>query len=86
MVADTVGRPARRRLFHVQNRRKPRRCQATTVAGWTMTSVVRHLVQTREPDPEQAVGCGQAEPRPARALQHQELVPQHEHLDVQCRA
>jgi hypothetical protein len=33
MSAGTPGRPVRCRLFHVQNRRKPRRCQASTVAG-----------------------------------------------------
>ena len=42
----TVGRPVRRRLFHVQSRRKPRRCQAMTVSGLTMTSAVRQLFQT----------------------------------------
>ena len=46
--SGTVGRPVRRRLFHVQNNRKPRRCQAMTVSGWTMTSAVRHPVQTRD--------------------------------------
>lgn len=34
----TPGRPVRHRLFHVQNRRKPRRCQASTVAGCTIWS------------------------------------------------
>jgi len=43
----TVGRLVRRRLFHVQTRRKPRRCQARTVSGLTMTSAVRQLFQTR---------------------------------------
>ena len=38
----------------------------------------------REPDPEQAVGYGQA--RSARTFQHQELVPQCEHVEVQRRA
>ena len=36
--AGTPGRPVRCRLFHVQNRRKPRRCQASTVAGCTTWS------------------------------------------------
>ena len=35
-VSGHAGRPVRRRLFQVQNRRKPRRCQATTVSGLTM--------------------------------------------------
>jgi len=38
MSAGTPGRPVRCRLFHVQNKRKPRRCQARTVAGWTTWS------------------------------------------------
>ena len=33
----TNGRPGwPRRTFQVQNRRKPSRCQATTISGWTM--------------------------------------------------
>ena len=40
----------------------------------------------REPDPEQAVGRGQAHARSARAFQHQKLVPQRENLEVQRRA
>jgi hypothetical protein len=44
----TVGRPTRRRLFHVQNRRMPWRCQAMTVSGLTMTSAARHSFHTRE--------------------------------------
>src|SRR5262249_34601034 len=35
----TGGRPPRRQLFHVQNRRKPLRCQAMTVSGFTITSL-----------------------------------------------
>jgi hypothetical protein len=33
--SGTEGRPRRRRLFHFQNRRKPWRCQAMTVSGFT---------------------------------------------------
>jgi len=40
--AGTPGRPVRCRLFHVQNRRKPRRCQASTVAGSTTWSAALH--------------------------------------------
>jgi hypothetical protein len=46
--ADTVGLPMRRRLFHAQNKRKPRRCHAMTVSGCTMTSAVRQFAQTRD--------------------------------------
>jgi len=46
--AGTVGRPERCRLFQVQNRRKPRRCHATTVSGFTRKSVGRQPLQMRE--------------------------------------
>jgi hypothetical protein len=46
--SGTVGRPTRRRLFHVQNRRKPWRCHAMTVSGLTMTSAACHPCRTRE--------------------------------------
>jgi hypothetical protein len=39
------GRPTRCRLFQVQKSRKPRRCQARTVSGLTMTRAVRHPFQ-----------------------------------------
>jgi hypothetical protein len=48
MSAGMLGRPVRRRLFHVQNRRNPRRCHATTVAGFTRTSDARQPVHVRE--------------------------------------
>ena len=38
----------RRRLLHVQNKRKPWRCQAMTVSGFTMTSAVRHALNERD--------------------------------------
>ena len=38
---DTAGRPVRCRLFQVQNKRKPRRCQAMTVSGFTMCTAQR---------------------------------------------
>src|ERR1700675_2014240 len=33
---ETFGRPPRQRDFHRQNKRKPARCQQTTVSGWTI--------------------------------------------------
>src|ERR1019366_18106 len=45
--SGTSGRPVRpRRIFHVQNSRKPLRCHAMTVAGFTMTRTDRQPVQT----------------------------------------
>src|SRR5580704_16405700 len=43
---DTVGLPVVPcRTFHVQNKRKPLRCQAMTVSGLTRTSADRQLAQ-----------------------------------------
>jgi hypothetical protein len=47
-TSGTVGRPVRPQLFQVQNKRKPRRCRAMTVAGLTMTRAVRHRVHRRD--------------------------------------
>ena len=45
----TVGRPPlRRRDVQVQKRRKPLRCQPTTVSGFTMTSTWRQFGRIRE--------------------------------------
>jgi hypothetical protein len=46
-VSGYSGRP-RRRLFQAHQSRKPRRCQAITVSGLTITSAVRHPVRARE--------------------------------------
>jgi hypothetical protein len=50
--AGTVGRPMWRRLFQAHHSRKPRRCQAMTVSGLTMTSAVRHPGQMRKSWPQ----------------------------------
>jgi hypothetical protein len=47
----TGGRPWRRRLFHVQNKRKPWRCQATTVSGFTITTALRQSPHARDSQP-----------------------------------
>ena len=39
--ADAPGRPLRPRLFHLQNRRNPRRCHVMTVSGLTMIKAER---------------------------------------------
>ena len=52
----TLGRPRCVRLFQRHRRRKPCRCQATTVSGLTMTMEARHpLPDPRQPDPQHAV-------------------------------
>jgi hypothetical protein len=44
---ETVGRPVLPcRIFQVQNKRKPLRCQAMTVSGLTTTSAERQSAQT----------------------------------------
>jgi hypothetical protein len=40
--AERPVEPSRRRLFHLQKSRKPRRCQARTVSGLTITMASRH--------------------------------------------
>jgi len=44
--ALTFGLPPDGRDFHFQNRRKPARCQRTTVSGFTITSTSDHRGQT----------------------------------------
>jgi hypothetical protein len=43
---DDRSTPRQRRLFQVQKSRKPRRCQARTVSGLTMTTAARHSFQS----------------------------------------
>ena len=46
---ETAGLPGfPRRVFHVQNSRKPLRCQAITVSGLTITSADRQSSHTRD--------------------------------------
>jgi len=46
---EMIGRPGSPcRTFQVQKRRKPLRCQATTVSGSTMASAERQPLQMRE--------------------------------------
>ena len=45
------------RTFHVQNSRKPLRCQAMTVSGSTMTKPDRQSFQNiAQPRPEESIG------------------------------
>ena len=83
MSAGTVGRPMRRRLLQVHHSRKPRRCQAMTVSGLTMTSAVRHLVQRREHDPEATVCLRKPQPPRPGSLEHLQLVPQGQYFELQ---
>ena len=80
----TLGRPTRRRLFHVQKSRKPRRCQARTVSGLTMTTAARHSFQTsRQPDPQHSVGMREPQSLRPRSVHHVELMSQRQDLKLQ---
>ena len=61
MGAGRPGWPPR--TFQVQNRRKPFRCQAITVAGWTTSSAERQSPQTSHN--QAPTRC-----RPVRLLHH----------------
>jgi len=62
----------------------PRRCQAMTVSGWTMTSAARHSVHTRE-STTQSQRSAFARPQPPRsgALQHLQLMLQRQDFDLE---
>ena len=84
---STLGRPVRRRLFQVQKRRKPRRCQAMTVVrsarcAAPTASGPRHARAT----PRAAGLTASTEARGTRAVHHRHLVSQREDLEMQRRA
>jgi hypothetical protein len=59
-----------------QYRRKPFRCQRTTVSGFTIRRGFDHFdQQSAQHDPEQAVGTAQARPL-GSAFQYNQLLPQ----------
>ena len=87
VFAATVGRPPRRRLFHVQSNRKPRRCHASTVAGVTRTSAGRHPLQTRDNHAHSTRSAvGQAKALATRPVHDRQLMSQGENLKVEGRA
>jgi len=68
-----------------QYKRKPFRCQRTTVSGFTISSGLRQFGHSRRQcDPEQSVGMAQTWPLGA-ALQHNQLLPQGHDLKPQVR-
>src|SRR5215469_18351307 len=75
MSAATAGRPTRRRDFQRQYRRKPLRCQRTSVSGLKTTAAFEHgRAQPIEPDKDQAICRAQPEPRWRRPLQDDKLL------------
>src|SRR5216684_3515247 len=80
---ETAGRPTLPcRIFQVQKRRNPLRCQAIAVAGLTMSSAERQSHQTRERKTQkQTVGGSQLRPFSGRALEDADLVPESDVLN-----
>jgi hypothetical protein len=85
---ETSGRPGLpRRTFQVQNNRKPARCQAMTVSGWTMASAERQSLQTRDSrthnrrSPEVKFGRGSC-----GSPKHTDLVAQNQVLTLESSA
>ena len=76
--------PYRWRVFHVHNRPKPRRCQASTVSGLTRTIACRQPLHARDSH-TQRIRRGQTNPRGARAIQDRQLMPEREDFEVQRR-
>jgi hypothetical protein len=64
--AGTRGRPVRARLFHLQNQRKPWRCEAMTVAGRTMIRGRCHPVHTRDSQTQKTRSAGASRSRARR--------------------
>src|SRR6202035_5692124 len=86
---ETAGRPTRPwRIFQVQKRRNPLRCQAIAVVGLTISSAERQSHQTRERKTQNrrsaAVSFGRflAE----RLLKNADLVPESDVLQLQRSA
>src|SRR6516225_4895691 len=63
MSVETAGLPTRRRDFQRQCRRKPLRCQRTSVSGLKTTAASsKEGKQPIEPDEDQAICSAQPEP------------------------
>ena len=78
------GRPTRLD-FQAQKRAKPRRCNPITVAGFTIASASAHRDQTRETTTQKARSIGRSGGPGPGALEHGELLPEHEDLyDEAC--
>src|SRR5438270_9913865 len=79
--AGTVGRPTRRRDFQRQYRRKPLRCQRTSVSGLKTTAALStEGEQPIEPHEDQAICGAQPEPRRRGPLQDDKLLAKKCHL------
>jgi len=85
---ETAGRPTRPcRIFQVQKRRNPLRCQAIAVAGLTMSSAEAPVApDPGEEHPKQTVGGSQLRPFPGRTLKDPNLVAESHVFQLQHSA
>jgi hypothetical protein len=80
----TAGRPVRCRLFHVQNKRKPRRCHATTVSGLTMYTAERQPHHAcASPRPQHPVDRRQTKAWASGSMHDRQLVSERDDFQVQ---
>jgi hypothetical protein len=86
MLADRAGRPAPRRDFQRQNRRKPVRCQRSRVSGLKMIDASsREGEQAIEADEDQAIYGFQLRSGWCCPVQDDELLPQVKDLSITPR-
>jgi hypothetical protein len=79
----TPGRPSRRRLFHVQKSRKPRRCQARAVSGLTIRMTSRHPPRLSTARPTAFGPLGRQQSLGSRSVHHMKLMAQRQDLKLQ---
>ena len=84
MSGSMTGRPGPRfRLFHVQYRLKPERCQRVTVSGFTMTSARRQSFQIRNRRTQENPVDVRKPWSFHRATKNRDLLPQREILKAE---
>ena len=74
-----------RRVFHVQNRRNPLRCQSITVAGLTLMELGCQSAQAADNQAKKTISGGQLRPL-HRPLQNIELMTKGQNLKRKCRS
>jgi hypothetical protein len=80
--AGTAGRPGLpRRIFHVQNRPKPLRCQPITVGGFVMKALGCQSSQTADNQAHRNRSAGPLH----RPLQNTELLTKGQNLKLERR-
>ena len=80
----TPGRPGlRRRLFQVQYRLNPQRCQRMTVSGFTMTRTLSQSVQILRNSTQNPRSTFESRGRFTERREHGELLPKSDILESQ---